>query len=77
MVELFSNFTSTLVIIGVILALGIVFEKQLIALEDRFDAYLLSLRKNNKSQNMRTQNNKKSSSKTMAKKINDQEGYAA
>ena len=32
MVELFSNFTSTLVIVGVILALGIIFEKQLIAL---------------------------------------------
>lgn len=40
MVELFSNFTTTLVIVGVLLALGIVFEKQLIALEDKFDAWL-------------------------------------
>ena len=46
MVELFSNFTSTLVIVGVILALGIIFEKQLIALEDKFDAYIASLKKN-------------------------------
>ena len=37
MVELFSNFTTTLVIVGVLLALGIIFEKQLIALEDKFD----------------------------------------
>ena len=44
MVELFSNFTSTLVIVGVLLALGIIFEKQLIALEDKFDAYVASLR---------------------------------
>ena len=43
MVELFSNFTSTLVVVGVILALGIIFEKQLIALEDKFDAYIASL----------------------------------
>ena len=48
MVELFSNFTSTLVIVGVILALGIVFEKQLIALEDKFDAYVASLRAQSK-----------------------------
>ena len=43
MVELFSNFTTTLVIVGVLLALGIIFEKQLIALEDKFDAYIASL----------------------------------
>lgn len=39
MVELFSNFTTTLVIVGVILAIGIIFEKQLISLEDKFDAW--------------------------------------
>ena len=51
MVELFSNFTTTLVVISVILALGIIFEKQLIALEDKFDAYVLSLRKTSAKQN--------------------------
>ena len=40
MVELFSNFTTTLVIVGVLLALGIIFEKQLIALEDNFDSWV-------------------------------------
>ena len=39
MVALFSNFTTTLAIIGILLALGIIFEKQLISLEDKFDAW--------------------------------------
>lgn len=39
MVQIFSNFTSTLVIVGVLLAIGIIFEKQLISLEDKFDAW--------------------------------------
>ncbi len=40
MVEIFSNFTTTLVVVGLILALGIIFEKQLIALEDKFDEWV-------------------------------------
>lgn len=39
MVEIFSNFTSTLIIVGVILAIGIIFEEKFIALEDKFDEW--------------------------------------
>lgn len=76
MVELFSNFTSTLVIVGVILALGIIFEKQLIALEDKFDAYVASFKKE---QNVRRDNVKKISGvrKQTEKTENTKEGFAA
>ena len=76
MVELFSNFTSTLVIVGVILALGIVFEKQLIALEDKFDAYIASLRKQHKAQAVPQ---KKTSvvRKQTIKRDSTREGFAA
>lgn len=40
MPELFSNFVYTAVFFGVILALGIVFECKLIALEDKFDSWV-------------------------------------
>lgn len=49
MVELFSNFTSTLVVVGVLLALGIIFEKQLISFEDKFDAWWAGYKANKKS----------------------------
>jgi hypothetical protein len=49
MVQIFSNFTTTLVIVGVILALGIIFEKQLISLEDKFDAWWAGYKANKKS----------------------------
>lgn len=39
MVELFSNFTTTLAVIGILLAAGIIFKKQLISFEDKFDAW--------------------------------------
>ena len=76
MVELFSNFTSTLVIVGVILALGIVFEKQLIALEDKFDAYIASLRKEQKAKSVPV---KKTATvrKLVAKRDSSREGFAA
>lgn len=76
MVELFSNFTSTLVIVGVILALGIIFEKQLIALEDKFDAYIASLKKEHKAQ---PSNVKKTSTvrKQITKRDASREGFAA
>lgn len=45
MVEIFSNFTSTLIIVGVLLALGIIFEKQFIALEDKFDVWFAKKKK--------------------------------
>ncbi len=77
MVELFSNFTSTLVIVGVILALGIIFEKQLIALEDKFDAYVASLRKQNKATVSQSQNKRKADSKPVVKKHSGREGFAA
>jgi hypothetical protein len=40
MVEIFNDFTTTLAIIGALLAAGIIFEKQLIALEDKLDAWI-------------------------------------
>ena len=39
MPEIFSNFVYTAVVVGIILALGIVFEDKLIALEDKFDSW--------------------------------------
>ena len=39
MPEIFSNFVYTAVFFGVALGLGIVFEKQLISLEDKFDSW--------------------------------------
>ena len=76
MVELFSNFTSTLVVVGVILALGIVFEKQLIALEDKFDAYIVSLRKEQKAKSVPV---KKTATvrKQVTKRDSSREGFAA
>lgn len=76
MVELFSNFTSTLVIVGVILALGIVFEKQLIALEDKFDAYIASLRKQHKAQTI-PQKKTVAVKKQTIKRDSTREGFAA
>lgn len=46
MIEIFSNFVSTVVFFGVVLGLGIVFEKQLIALEDKFDKWFEGVKKN-------------------------------
>ena len=77
MAELFSNFTSTLVVVGVILALGIIFEKQLIALEDKFDAYIASLRKNSKPQSVPVKAVKKTVAKQPAKKQSEWKGFAA
>lgn len=51
MVEIFSNFTSTLVIVGVLLAIGIIFEKQFIALEDKFDEWVRAKRNQKKELN--------------------------
>lgn len=46
MVEVFSNFVSTAVFFGVVLGLGIIFEKQLIALEDKFDKWFEGVKNN-------------------------------
>ncbi len=40
MPELFSNFMYTAAVVGLILALGIVFEDKFIALEDRLDSWV-------------------------------------
>lgn len=48
MVETFSDFTTTLVIVGVLLAIGIIFEKQFIALEDKFDEWVREKRNQRK-----------------------------
>lgn len=46
MPELFSNFVLTAVFFGVVLGLGIIFEKQLITLEDKFDKWFEGVKKN-------------------------------
>ena len=46
MVEIFNSFVSTAVFFGVVLGLGIVFEKQLITLEDKFDKWFEGVKKN-------------------------------
>ena len=77
MVELFSNFTSTLVIVGLLLALGIIFEKQLIALEDKFDAYVASLRNKSQESVHVTHSKKKAVTKTAVSKQEKRNGFAA
>ncbi len=44
MAAIFSNFTTTFFFLVGLVILGIVFEKQLIALEDKFDAWVASKR---------------------------------
>lgn len=46
MVEIFNSFVSTAVFFGVLLGIGIIFEKQLIALEDKFDEWFEEVKKN-------------------------------
>ncbi len=46
MPEIFSNFVYTAVFFGLTLGLGIVFEKQLIALEDKFDKWFEVVKNN-------------------------------
>lgn len=46
MPEIFSNFVYTAVFFGVVLGLGIVFEKQLIAVEDKFDKWFEGVKNN-------------------------------
>lgn len=48
MTEIFSNFTTILVIVGSILALGIIFEDRFLALEDKFDAWWAEYKKSKK-----------------------------
>ena len=40
MVGIFADFTQTLVIFGVILAVGIIFEEKFITLEDKLDTWI-------------------------------------
>ena len=46
MIEIFNSFVSTAVFFGVVLGLGIVFEKQLISFEDKFDNWFEGVKKN-------------------------------
>ena len=46
MAEIFSSFVYTAMFFGVLLGLGIIFEKQLIALEDKFDKWFEGVKKN-------------------------------
>lgn len=46
MVENFASFVTVFSILGTLIFLGIVFEKQLIALEDKFDLWFEGVKKN-------------------------------
>ena len=46
MPEIFSNFMYTAAVVGIILALGIVFEDKFIALEDKLDEKIEEVKKN-------------------------------
>ena len=41
MPEIFSNFINTVVVFGVMLGIGIMFEDKFIALEDKFDSWVV------------------------------------
>jgi hypothetical protein len=46
MVEIFNSFVSTAVFFGVVLGLGIIFEKQLISFEEKFDEWFEGVKNN-------------------------------
>ncbi len=77
MAEIFSNFTTTLVVVGVILAIGIIFEEKFLALEDKFDAYIASLKAQHKAAPVQTQKKKSVATKKQTNKTASREGFAA
>lgn len=77
MAEIFSNFTTTLVVVGVILAIGIIFEEKFLALEDKFDAYIASLKAQHKTVPVQTQKKKSVVTKKQTNKTASREGFAA
>ncbi len=50
MVETFSSFTTIFFALVALIALGIIFEKQLIALEDKFDEWFKGVKENARKQ---------------------------
>ena len=78
MAAIFSNFTTTLIIIGAILAIGIIFEEKFLALEDKFDAYVASLKAQHKAEPVQTQKRKTATAtKNQSNKTTSREGFAA
>ena len=77
MAEIFSNFTTTLVVVGAILAIGIIFEEKFLALEDKFDAYIASLKAQHKAAPAQTQKKKSVVTKKQTNKTTSREGFAA
>lgn len=78
MAEIFSNFTSTLVIVGVILAIGIIFEEQFLALEDKLDAFIASHKAQQKAHPVQTQKKKAAAvAEKQTGKTASREGFAA
>lgn len=77
MAEIFSNFTTTLVVVGAILAIGIIFEEKFLALEDKFDAYIASLKAQHKAAPVQTQKKKTAVTKKQTNKTTSREGFAA
>lgn len=77
MAEIFSNFTTTLVVVGAILAIGIIFEEKFLALEDKFDAYIASLKAQHKAAPVQTQKKKSVVTKKQTNKTTSREGFAA
>ena len=78
MAAIFSNFTTTLIIIGAILAIGIIFEEKFLALEDKFDAYVASLKAQRQAEPVQTQKRKTTTAtKNQSNKTTSREGFAA
>ncbi len=79
MVAIFSNFTTTFFFFVGLIILGIVFEKQLIAFEDKFDAWVASKRgaDNKTAKQPRKSVKVKANTKPSQKKDSTYRGFAA
>ncbi len=79
MVELFADFTTTFFFLVGLVLIGIIFEKQFIALEDKFDEWVDSKRKEYKKNNRQHHTSVKSNtvSKPAKTKENNYRGFAA
>jgi hypothetical protein len=55
MVITFGSFTTTFYFLVTLIILGVIFEKQFIALEDKFDAWIAEKKQEAKNENRRTE----------------------
>lgn len=81
MITLFSSFTTIFFFLVALIAVGIIFEKQFIALEDKLDAWFASKRKTNKKSAQTVAVNKNSvkvkAYRPASEKENKNHGFAA